>query len=63
MLGTLHKEDNPIFGYGSMEQLLGHVNFYQIRLICIIATICGNMIVLQKKFRVGKEKEKNIEVT
>lgn len=46
-----------------MEQLLGHANFYQTRLICIIATICGNMLVLQKKFREGKEKEKNIEVT
>lgn len=46
-----------------MEHLLGHANFYQTRLICIIATICGNMLVLQKKFREGKEKEKNIEVT
>lgn len=52
-----------MFCHGSMVQLLGHVNFYQIRLICIIATICVNMLVLQKKFRDGKEKENNLEVT
>lgn len=46
-----------------MEQLSGHVNFYKIRLICIIENLCGNMLVFQKEFREGKEKEQNLEVT
>lgn len=41
-----------------MEQLSGHVNFYKKRLICIIAALCGNILVLQKKFREGKERSK-----
>lgn len=63
-LGTSSKEDKPIFCHGSMAQLTGHVNFYKIRLICTISTLCGNMLVLQEKlFREGKEKEQNLEVT
>jgi len=63
-LGTSSKEDKCIFCHRSMERLSGHVSFCKIRLICIIGTLCGNMLVPQKKlFREGKEKEQNLEVT